>query len=73
MDDFVGGILITLVGLLLIGLLVTTVAGMSDDLANFELPRCQEDQVLVGEGNFEDGYWEGYVCGPTLDDVTGGG
>jgi hypothetical protein len=31
---------------------------------------CQEDQVLVGTGDFEGGYWEAYVCGPAVDDYV---
>ena len=26
------------------------------------LPHCYEDQVLVGVGQFEHGYWTDYVC-----------
>lgn len=32
-----------------------------------QLPHCEEDQVLVGAGNFTDGHWTSYVCGPALD------
>ena len=34
------------------------------------LPQCYEDVVLVGQGNFEGGRWDRYVCGPALDDFT---
>ena len=32
--------------------------------------RCQEDVVLVGQGQFQDGKWDYYVCGPNLDDYV---
>jgi hypothetical protein len=32
------------------------------------LPRCEEDQVLVGYGDFEHGRWSAYACGPAVDD-----
>ena len=35
------------------------------------IPKCQEDVVLVGMGNFEDGRWDYYTCGPALDDFGG--
>lgn len=34
-----------------------------------DLPACEEDQVLVGIGEFADGYWTDYACGPAVDDV----
>lgn len=27
-------------------------------------PRCQEDEVIVGMGDFRDGLWDGYQCVP---------
>lgn len=33
-----------------------------------EVPRCPEDAVLVGQGDYDDGRWTAYVCGPALDD-----
>jgi hypothetical protein len=33
-----------------------------------ELPRCQEDAVLIGTGAFDAGRWSAYVCGPAVDD-----
>lgn len=32
------------------------------------LPTCAEDVVLVGIGDFVNGRWEAYVCGPARDD-----
>lgn len=36
------------------------------------VPRCQEDVVLVGTGDFERGRWTSYACGPAVDDYIGG-
>ncbi len=35
-------------------------------------PHCQEDEVLVGVGDFSDGRWAEYICGPALDDFRVG-
>jgi hypothetical protein len=35
------------------------------------VPSCYEDQVLVGTGDFEDGRWDAYWCGPAVDDYKG--
>ena len=32
------------------------------------IPKCPEDAVLIGTGNFEDGRWDRYTCGPAVDD-----
>lgn len=37
-----------------------------------EVPACAEDVVLVGQGDFVDGYWSEYVCGPAVDDYVDG-
>lgn len=29
---------------------------------------CPEDSLLRGTGQFEDGQWTSYVCGPAVDD-----
>ena len=34
------------------------------------VPVCQEDEVLVGIGDFDKGRWQQYRCGPALDDFT---
>ena len=34
------------------------------------MPRCPEDSVLVGVGQFERGYWDSYECGPAVDDYA---
>ena len=33
------------------------------------IPACQEDAVLVGTGDFENGRWTAYDCGPARDDL----
>lgn len=33
------------------------------------IPACPEDAMLVGTGQFADGRWDAYVCGPAVDDV----
>lgn len=35
------------------------------------LPRCPEDAVLVGTGDFEHGRYATYACGPAMDDYIG--
>lgn len=37
---------------------------------NNEMPRCPEDAVLIGAGNFEDGRWDYLLCGPPKDNYT---
>ena len=32
------------------------------------IPRCQEDAMLIGTGQFEGGAWTAYECGPAVDD-----
>ncbi|KKN47711.1 hypothetical protein LCGC14_0660340 [marine sediment metagenome] len=36
------------------------------------VPRCQEDVVIIGHGDFERGRWTSYACGPAVDDYIGG-
>ena len=52
-----------LLGVLLVVLLAVLVAS-----APAPLPKCQEDAVIVGYGQFEKGVWTEYRCGPALDD-----
>ena len=33
-----------------------------------QVPQCVEDAVLIGKGDFENGRWTGYECGPAVDD-----
>ncbi len=32
------------------------------------LPHCPEDAVIVGTGQFHNGTWTAYRCGPARDD-----
>lgn len=34
-----------------------------------ELPKCAEDVVIVGHGEYSYGRWDYYSCGPALDDL----
>lgn len=34
-----------------------------------KVPKCAEDEVIAGRGNFAHGYWERYVC-THPDDIT---
>ena len=52
-------------------ILICIILGLSLLLLTAPLfPKCQEDQVLVGVGEFEDGRWSGYDCGQAVDDYT---
>ena len=52
---------------LLVTLLLTFVITIIGPTIN-QMPRCQEDVVLIGQGDFENGRWDYYVCGPAIDD-----
>lgn len=65
-EGFLAGVGITVV----VAALVLFGTFMGDDLPNREVPRCNEDAVLVGEGRFEFGAWTQYRCGPALDDFA---
>lgn len=59
---------LTIVALAL-GLVLSVALGTSIHNAwTYRVSRCQEDQVLVGGGDFEDGRWDYYECGPAVDD-----
>jgi len=45
--------------------------GFAEEAINQRVPNCPEDSVLVGIGQFEDGQWDSYECGPALDDFEG--
>ena len=53
----------------------TRLTNLREDTTSIEpvpnLPRCTEDAVLVGIGDFEDGRWTAYACGPAVDDYEG--
>lgn len=35
------------------------------------IPRCPEDATIIGFGEYEDGRWDHYSCGPALDELSG--
>lgn len=51
-----------------IALVVFTWSEAISDVANSTFPRCQEDAVILGQGEFNDGRYEFYICGPSVDD-----
>jgi hypothetical protein len=54
-----------------VGLLLGFSAGLTTTNALApDIPRCQEDQVLVGVGYFDEGLWSDYACGPAVDDIV---
>lgn len=53
---------------LVVGLMLDPNAGVSGYRL---IPRCHEDQVIYGIGDFEAGRYEEYVCGPAMDDFVG--
>ena len=52
---------------LLVTLLLTFAITIIGPTIN-QMPQCQEDVVLIGQGDFENGRWDYYVCGPAVDD-----
>lgn len=59
----------TLVCMLAIVIFGVGLIGIADNVR--PVPRCPEDAVLVGLGEFEGGRWTTYRCGPALDDYAG--
>jgi len=55
-----------LVGLIIIGLLVGVVYLITSTRT---VPQCAEDVFILGVGDFVEGRWSSYVCGPALDDL----
>ena len=45
--------------------------GLQTEKMHRTVPTCQEDAVLIGAGQFENGRWDYYECGPAVDDLTG--
>ena len=53
--------------------ITVTIAGIAATVGyELRVPQCQEDVVLIGQGDFEHGRWTQYTCGPAVDDYTGG-
>jgi hypothetical protein len=51
-----------------VGLLLVLAFGLGFALGWTPVEQCPEDAVLVGQGEFENGRWDRYVCGPAVDD-----
>ncbi len=58
----------SILGLLVLVMFFSFLGDFLADLIITPLPQCQEDVVLVGIGNFENGRWDSYICGPAVDD-----
>jgi len=58
--------------LVLVWILAAAALGVLLENANARIPRCEEDQVIVGTGDFAAGQWTSYVCGPAVDDYIEG-
>lgn len=67
---FLDGLAVGLLLAVLATSLILIGVGIADDLPNVEIPRCPEDAVLVGAGEFDEGHWSRYTCGPAVDDFT---
>ena len=66
-DQFL--ILVFLISVLTVAIFTILTMSLPDPIPT--VPQCQEDQVIVGQGQFNDGYWDYYTCGPALDDFGG--
>lgn len=54
--------------LFFIVLLVVSLLVLASQDEHPQVPQCAEDAVLIGAGDFNDGRWERYECGPAVDD-----
>lgn len=44
---------------------------LADDTVGLRpTPICAEDAVLIGTGEFENGRWQSFECGPARDDYV---
>ena len=56
----------------LLGVTATLLAVWLAGVSVTQVPACQEDEVVVGLGDYSNGTWSaGYAC-VALDDLTGG-
>jgi len=60
-----------LVVIFVVGVFIIAPELQAFDTRRPALPRCAEDVVLVGVGEFEGGQWTAYECGPAVDDFAG--
>lgn len=61
--------LLTVVCLMALVIFGVGLIGIADNVR--PVPRCAEDEVLVGVGEYEGGRWQTYQCGPSWDDYEG--
>ena len=58
---------------LLVGLTLLIIAAMVLFVTNPRFaptpPKCPEDVVLLGGGDYRDGHWDYLYCGPAVDDL----
>ena len=65
------GIRIVLFTTLLLLIFAFSYQGWQIEKTHRIVPACQEDSVLIGAGQFENGRWDYYECGPAVDDLIG--
>jgi len=65
------GIRMVLFTTLLLMVFAFSYLGLQTEKMHRTVPTCQEDAVLIGAGQFENGRWDYYECGPAVDDLTG--
>lgn len=53
---------------LLILLVILIAFIFASNCGDSSIPKCAEDVVVIGVGQFDNGYWTDYICGPALDD-----
>lgn len=56
---------IAIVAILILGV---AICGVYANGQNHYIPKCAEDVVLVGTGDYQDGRWDSLTCGPARDD-----
>ena len=59
-----------LVVLCVVGLIGAASLVIDVMVTGMSMPQCQEDQVLLGTGDFNEGRWSSYECGPAADDFA---
>ena len=60
--------LLTIYGYCLLMAVAIVIAAVA--ITTPHIPACEEDQVLVGTGDFDHGHYSEYVCGPAVDDYV---
>ena len=61
--------MLAMIGITIVLLIAVGAGDASAGRGNLRpVPRCFEDSVLIGTGQFSQGRWTHYVCGPAVDD-----